>query len=111
MGLFAHCLQKMDTGNLSEEAYEAIMIASERFNHDLTLQFGLLSGHCKDENDFVEQSIQLIDKMIKYDKFDLDEMFYGAPPKTSVFHTTLKGILVNLKELKKTPVEKRTYCR
>ena len=32
----------MDTGDLSEEAYRAIMIEAEIFNHDLTLQFGLL---------------------------------------------------------------------
>jgi hypothetical protein len=37
----------MDTGDLSEETYRAIMIETEVFNHDLTLQFGLLSGYCK----------------------------------------------------------------
>lgn len=37
----------MDTGDLSEEEYLAIMIEAKRFNHDLTLQFGLLSCDCK----------------------------------------------------------------
>ena len=30
----------MDTGDLPEETYRAIMIEAEMFNHDLTLQFG-----------------------------------------------------------------------
>ncbi len=32
----------MDTDDLSEKTYRAIMVEAERFNHDLTLQFGLL---------------------------------------------------------------------
>lgn len=31
--------KQMDTGDLSEETYRAIMIETETFNHDLTLQF------------------------------------------------------------------------
>jgi len=33
----------MDTDDLSDKTYTAIMIEAERFNGDLTLQFGLLS--------------------------------------------------------------------
>ena len=45
----------MDTGDFSEEAYKAIIVEAEMFNHDLTLQFGLLSSDCKNENDFIEK--------------------------------------------------------
>jgi hypothetical protein len=99
----------MDTGDLSEEAYRAIMIEAEMFNHDLTLQFGLLSSHCKNENDFVEKSIQLISKMKKYDDVDLDDMFFGNPPEKIKFQAALKRILDNIVELKKIPTEKRKY--
>lgn len=99
----------MDTGYLSEEAYRAIMIEAEMFNHDLTLQFGLLSGHCKDENDFIEKSIHLISEMKKYDLADLDDMFFANPPKMNKFQTALRRILDNIVELKKIPTEKRTY--
>jgi hypothetical protein len=99
----------MDTGDLSEETYRAIMIEAEIFNHDLTLQFGLLSGNCKDENDFVEKSIQLINEMKKYDEIDLDDLFFGNPPEMNEFKKTLKKILDNIVELKKTPTESRTY--
>ena len=71
----------MDTGDLSEETYRAIMIEAEHFNHDLTLQFGLLSGECKDEDDFIRKSILLIEEMKNYDETDLDDMFFGNPQK------------------------------
>lgn len=99
----------MDTGDLSEEAYRSIMIEAESFHPDLTLQFGLLSSHCKDENDFIEKSIQLISEMKKYDHADLDDMFFGNPPKMNKFQTALKRIFNNIVELKKIPTEKRTY--
>ncbi len=86
----------MDTDDLSEEAYRAIMIEAEMFNHDLTLQFGLLSGSCKDENDFVEKSIRLINEMEKYDDIDLDDLFFGNPPEMIEFKIALKKIIGKL---------------
>ena len=102
-------VKTMDTGDLSEETYRAIMIEAERFNHDLTLQFGLLSGNCKGENDFIEQSIHLIDEVKIYDEIDLDDMFLGNPPKMSEFQTALKRIFDNIVELIKILTENRTY--
>ena len=99
----------MDTGDLSEEAYLAIMIEAERFNHDLTLQFGLLSYHCKDEDDFIEKAVSLILEMKKFDKFEIDDMFFGNPPQKAEFHKTLAKILKNIVEVKKIPAKKRNY--
>jgi len=99
----------MDTGDLSEETYLAIMIEAERFNHYLTLQFGLLSYHCKDEDDFIKKSILLIDDMKNYDEINLDEMFFGSPPTKIEFHTVLTKILDNIVEVKKIPTEERNY--
>jgi len=99
----------MDTGDLSEESYLAIMIAAERFNHDLTLQFGLLSYRCKDEDDFIEKSILLIEAMKDYDESDIDDMFLGNPPQKIEFHKTLEKILGTIVEVKKIPPEKRNY--
>ncbi len=98
----------MDTGDLSEETYRAIMIEAEMFNHDLTIQFGLLSGNCRDENDFVEQSIKLLNEIEKYDQIDLDDMFYGNPPAMNEFHLILKRILDNIAQLKRKNKELRT---
>jgi len=99
----------MDTGDLSEETYRAIMIEAERFSHDLTLQFGLLSYDCADEEVFIEKSVQLINEMISYDEVDLNDMFFGNPPETSDFHIALTRILDNIVELKKIPSKRRTY--
>ncbi len=99
----------MDTGDLSEETYRAIMIEAEMFNHDLTLQFGLLSGECKNEEEFIHKSLELIEEMKKYDEIDLDDMFFGNPPKIKDFHIILKKIIENIKEVKKIPPEKREY--
>jgi len=42
----------MDTDDLSIPTYkEGIILEAERFNHDLTLQFGLLSSSCKDDEE------------------------------------------------------------
>ena len=99
----------MDTGDLSEETYRAIMIEAERFNHDLTLQFGLLSGECKDEEDFIVKSIQLIEEMKNYDEINLDDMFFGNPPKMNDFHNALRKIIENINRVKEIPTKKRTY--
>jgi hypothetical protein len=99
----------MDTGDLSEETYRAIMIEAERFNHDLTLQFGLLSGECENEEVFIQKSHELIEEMRKYDEIDLDGMFFGNPPEIKDFHNALQKIKENIREVKKIPPEKREY--
>jgi hypothetical protein len=99
----------MDTGDLSEEAYRAIMIEAEKFNHDLTLQFGLLSIECENEDVFIEKSLILIEEMKKYDEIDLDDMFFGNPPKIKDFHLALQKIVENIEEVKTIPIEKRNF--
>lgn len=103
-------IDNMDTGDLSEESYHAILIESEKFNHDLTLQFGLLSEECKHENEFIEKSVKLIEEMRNYSNVDLDDMFFGNPPKMNTFQTVLNKILQNIEDVKVIPIEKRTYA-
>lgn len=90
----------MDTDDLSDKTYKAILVEAEKFNHDLTLQFGLLSYQCEDEKDFITQSEFLINEMLKYGGTDLDDMFFGNPPGKKEFHATLKKIADNIKKLK-----------
>ena len=77
----------MDIGDLSEKTYQAIMMEAERFHHDLTLEFGLLSDECDDEKVFIEKSKMLIGEMLKYDAIDRGDIFFGNPPKKKEFHT------------------------
>ena len=99
----------MDTDDLSEEAYRAIMVEAELFNHDLTLRFGLISGKCKNEDDFIEKSLALIKEMEKYNAMKIDAIFFGNPPKMNDFYKALKTIEKNIEKVKKVPLKKRTY--
>ncbi len=99
----------MDTDDLSKEAYQAIIIEAERFSHDLTLQFGLLSYKCKNENEYLDKSILLINVMQKLDEIGLEDMFFGNPPKTDQFLQVLDSILVNIEDVKKIPIEQRNH--
>ncbi len=66
----------MDTDDLSQDAYRAIMIESEIFNHDLTLQFGLLSYNCKNEIEFLKKSGTLIEEIRRLDEYELEDFFF-----------------------------------
>ena len=90
----------VDTDDLSDKTYKAIMIEAERFNHDLTLQFGLLSYECEDEKDFIAKSKRLIHEMLKWNKVDLDDWFFENPPNKKDFHKALNKILDNINKLK-----------
>jgi hypothetical protein len=89
----------IDTGDLTEKTYQAIMIEAERFDHNLTLQFGLLSYQCNDEGDFIKKSKQLIKQMLKYNMADIDDMFFGEPPQKKEFHNALNKILDNISSI------------
>ena len=89
----------MDTGDLTDKTYNAIMIEAERFDHNITLQFGLLSYECKDEPDFIKKSKQLINRMLKYSEGQIDDMFFGEPPNIIEFHKALNKILLNISQL------------
>jgi len=82
----------MDTGDLSEEAYRAKIIEAELFNHNLTLQFGLLSYECEDENDFFEKSILLINELRTFDEWMLEDMLFGESYDKNQLYKTLDRI-------------------
>ena len=96
----------MDTDDLSQEAYKAIMIESERFNHDLTLRFGLLSGDCDDEEEYLDKSLLLIKKLKNAKKYQLEDIFFGNVPNSDQLNKTLDRIIENIAKVKKIPFNK-----
>jgi hypothetical protein len=58
--LFVFHFSLMDTDDLSNETYEAVIIEAERFHHNLTLHFGVLAGQCDTE-----------EKSLNFDLYDL----------------------------------------
>ena len=99
----------MDTDDLSQEAYKAIMIEAERFNHDLTLRFGVLSGDCKDEEEYLKKSLLLIEKIKKAKKYQLEDIFFGDVPNIDQFKKTLDRLIENIEGVKKIPFKKRYF--
>lgn len=99
----------MDTDDLSRETYRAIIIEAEKFNHDLTLRFGVMARQCKDENEYIENSIRIIDYIRKADKRELSEIFFGDIPDLKALSLTLDRISNNIDKVKKIPIDNRHF--
>lgn len=100
----------MDTDELSEETYKAIIITSEKFNHNLTLQFGLLASDCSDDNDYLEKANQLIVAW-KSDLINsINDIFFDTEkPKIPGFENVLLKIQNQIQKVLSIPVEKRNF--
>jgi hypothetical protein len=99
----------MDTDDLSRETYKAIIMEAEKFNHDLTLRFGLLSYQCKDENEFIDKSIRLIEVFQNADSSYLFDAFFGEVPENYKLAKALDRIANNIVAVKRIPIEKRHF--
>jgi len=101
----------MDTDELSIPTYKGIIIEAERFNHDLTLQFGLLASDCIDDDDYLNQAEALIKEWLKVKNFKeiIEGIFFGESVNEEAFIKTLDNILSNIKEIRKVPMEQREY--
>jgi len=91
----------IDTDDLSEETYNAIIVQAERFHHDLTPYFGELSESCRDEAMFIKKSEALAREMLAYDESEIDDLFFDDPPAQAEFQEALKKILDNISKLRK----------
>ncbi|NCQ58910.1 MAG: hypothetical protein GW794_13915 [Flavobacteriales bacterium] len=101
----------MDTDDLSIPTYKGIILEAEKFNHDLTLQFGVLASGCKDDDDYLNQAEDLIKEWLQIDEFEdiIDDIFYGESVNEKEFKKTLNKLLSNIAEIRKTPMKEREY--
>ena len=99
----------MDTDQLSKEAYDGIIIAAEKFHHDLTAEFGVLSYNTADENEYFKNVIELIKDFKKMKKYELEDIFTENIPTIKAFHLALDTIMVNIEQVMQIPENKRTY--
>lgn len=99
----------MDTTDLSLEAYNAVLINAEKFHHDLTLQFGVLASDCKNEDEYLEESLSLIEEFEENIREALERIFYEKTPGINKFKSVLKKIKRAIKEVQKIPIGDRTY--
>tara|TARA_R110002124_G_scaffold55708_3_gene157738 strand:- start:47306 stop:47623 length:318 start_codon:yes stop_codon:yes gene_type:complete len=101
----------MDTDDLSIPTYKGIISEAEKFNHDLTLQFGVLASSCKDDDDYLNQAEALIKDWLQMNDFEdiIDGIFFGQKVNENAFRKTLNIILSNIAEIRKTPMEQREF--
>jgi hypothetical protein len=99
----------MDTDDLSTEVYKGIIIEAERFNHDLTLQFGVMASSCKNEKEYLLKAKKLIKEIRGLDNDELSDMFFGSLPDRNALLLTLDKILVNISDVEKIPETQRHY--
>lgn len=101
----------MDTDDLSIPSYKGIIIEAEKYNHNLTLQFGVLASDCIDDDDYLSKAEALIKKWLKEDDmfFLIDDILFGQAVDGAAFKKTLKKILANIAEIRGTPMEQREY--
>ena len=101
----------MDTNDLSRETHTAIIDTAERFNHDLTLQFGVLANDCDTDNEFLDKSESIIKEWLN--DWDLEEVimdvFFDDLPSKHNFKRILDKILTNIEKVRKIPLEKRKF--
>lgn len=99
----------MDTDDLSKEAYEAIIIEAEKFSHDLTLHFGVLSSRCQDESEYIERSRKLAENILVLDDYEIEDLFFGNSPPRKHLEISLMKIISNIEKLSQIPISKRHY--
>ena len=99
----------MDTDDLSRESYEGILIEAEKLTHDLTLHFGVLSGDCKNETEYLDKAERLTKKIMKAKDWEIDDLFWGNPPEKGKLEFTCKKILENIQKVKSIPIEQRKF--
>jgi acyl-CoA hydrolase len=99
----------MDTDDLSTEAYKGIIIEAEKFNHDLTLQFGVMASSCKNEKEYFLKAKKLIKEIRGLDNDELSDIFFGSLPDRDALLSTLDKILINISEVEKIPETQRHY--
>lgn len=99
----------MDTDDLSIEAYDAIIRKAEMFHHDLTLQFGVLTSFCENENEYLEKALLTIAKWESNIEPATSAIFYDNIPGLNRFKAALKELKESIKEIQKIPIDKRTF--
>jgi len=100
----------MDTDDLSKETYEAVIIASENFNSDLPMHFGLLADNCNDEDEFLLESKRIIQQWRNELDFYHENLFFEEPkPSKANFSKILIKIEKKIERVIEIPMIKRQF--
>jgi hypothetical protein len=76
------------------------LVQAQKFDHNLTLQFGFLSGHCKDEEEYLSKSVKVIKELKEMDDDELEyHVFFGETFNRKELNAALDKILKNISKL------------
>ncbi len=99
----------MDTDDVSREAYKAIITEADKFDHNLTLQFGLLAENCESEEEYLLESENLIDEINEMSDEELDDLFFDEKVNSAKLKKALVKIKTNIDKVKLIPENKRKF--
>lgn len=99
----------MDTDDLSEEAYEAVIVEADKFHHDLTIRFGQLADECQDENEYLISCKQLISELKKLKRDELPDIFFEDVPRIPDLMKALDRISKNIEHVMTVPMDRRRF--
>jgi len=99
----------MDTDDLSREAYKAIITEANKFDDNLSLQFGLLAENCDSEDEYLLEAKNLIDEIDKMSDEDLEDLFFGEKIDKVKLKKVLVKIKTNIDKVKLIPENKRKF--
>ena len=99
----------MDTDNLSNEAYDAIIREAECFTHNLTLRFAVVAADCRTEEEYLNEISEMIAELRVADADDLYDFFWAEPPSRKDLNAALDRISENIQRVREIPLDKRTY--
>ena len=99
----------MDTDDLSNELYKAVFSEADSFNHDLSIQFGLVADECDSEKEYETAALTLIRALRKTEPANVDDIFFGEVVDREQFLSALQKIEDNIRAVQKIPLNKRTF--
>jgi succinate dehydrogenase flavin-adding protein (antitoxin of CptAB toxin-antitoxin module) len=77
--------------------------------HNLTLHYGILSGICENETEYLDKAEKLTKEIIEAEDWELADMFWGERPEKEKMKLTLLKIIDNIEKINKIPIEQRHY--
>jgi len=99
----------MDTDELSNKAYTAVLVEAERFHHNLTIHFGVLAGQCNTEEEYLAAAEKMVNNLKKASPDSQDDFLFNEVDDLGKLPATLDKILENIARVREVPEEKRTY--
>jgi len=99
----------MDIDDLSTECYNGVILEAEKFNHNLTIHFGVLASSCKNEEEYLLNAKRLINKKRELNEYDLEDMLFGQTINASFLYECLNQMELNIAQVESIPKENRHY--